>query len=656
MNLGEILVYLNPLLILSAIYFGYRNINGKNTKSERNFNSLAYIILGNHTFLLILLCYYFLTTNLRFEYVSDYSSNDLSTGYKLAGVWAGRDGTLLIWTWATSFTLVLERFFHKTKEKQRELTSLIGMVLLLALCIIQLYINPFGLNETTPDEGNSLNPLLLSPYMIIHPPIVFVSYGMIVLLYASAISFLITEDKSWNDTIKRWGRGSWIGMSLALIIGGYWAYVTLGWGGYWAWDPVETSGLLPWFAMTTLLHTSVMSRRKKDYRILGPLLSMLTFILVLLESFVTRGGIWSSVHSFIVEDTGGTWSRLNYVLENDISVKGFFILMILTLITTFAIIEEKYRKRKIEEETPQYDSIEKVFSEDNTFFAAIYTQLLILTVTLVLLLVRANGYLSPEVFEVRLAPFVVILAAIFTTHTLKPFMDIQKILIIVGLSTFFSITYAYISEGRSWMVGAMVPWAFVCSYSIFRYMWKYRTKKLLPMLRAWGPYTAHLGIMLILIGYCLSYGLGTEDSITLKEGERKLAGNFILELEEVTMNSGPDVMACVPKCTALIILLENGDNVLIDDQITKQTEAGQETTQIYLKHQIHRDLYITLNKVTQDDDGGQSATITVREIPGIILVWIGSFLTILGMIMTMFTEWKPGQKWLRNISKKVPDH
>ena len=92
-------------------------------------------------------------------------------------------------------------------------------MLLLSLCIIQLYINPFRLNEDLPNIGNGLNPLLLSPYMIIHPPIVFISYGMIVLLYASAMAYLITENKNWTNTIKRWGRGSWIGMSLALIIG-----------------------------------------------------------------------------------------------------------------------------------------------------------------------------------------------------------------------------------------------------------------------------------------------------------------------------------------------------------------------------------------------------------------------------------------------------
>jgi len=647
MNVGEILIYLNPLLVLCSIYFGFNYLKNTDKADKRNFEALLSITLVTHTIALILLAYYFLVTDLRFEYVSDYSAENLSLGYKLAGIWAGRDGTLLIWAWTTILSINVERKLHSGEDSQKQSTSLIGCIILLGFCIIQLYINPFSQNETVPGIGNGLNPLLLSPYMIIHPPIVFVSYGMIVLLYASGMAYLITGNKNWNETVKRWGRSSWIGMSLALSIGGYWAYVTLGWGGYWAWDPVETAGLLPWLATTSLLHTAVMSRRKKKYNVLGPLLAMLTFVLVLLESFVTRGGIWSSVHAFIVEETGGAWSRLGYVLENDVSVKGFFILMILSIILTFGLVVSNYRKKEAEE-PKEYNSLEDYFSEDNTFFAAIYTQLLILTVTLVLLLVRANGYMTPEVFEVRLAPFVVILSAIFTIHTLRPFIDLQKILVVVGLGIAFSLAYAIMSEGRGWMVGAMIPWAFICGYSIFRYMWRYRTKKLLPMLRAWGPYTAHLGMMLILIGYCLSYGLGTEDSITLQEGERKLAGNFVLELEKVTMDPGPDEM----KVTAFIRLIENDDDVVIDDQISKRIEGTEETTQIYLKHQIHRDLYITLNSATPGAEGGESsATITVREIPGIILVWTGTLFTISGMLLTMFTEWKPGKEWLRSIGK-----
>tara|TARA_B100000029_G_scaffold500057_1_gene571231 strand:- start:34 stop:1950 length:1917 start_codon:yes stop_codon:yes gene_type:complete len=638
MNLGEALVFLNPLLLLFSIYFGYNYIKGKDERHGKIFERLLHIILATHTIALLLLAYYFFKTDLRFEYVSDYSAETLSLGYKLAGVWAGRDGTLLIWAWATILSIIVERRLYSEDDEQIQITSVVGCVILLAFCIIQIFINPFSLNETVPIIGNGLNPVLLSPYMIIHPPIVFVSYGMIVLLYASGIAYLLTENPKWNDTIRRWGRGSWIGMSLALSLGGYWAYVTLGWGGYWAWDPVETAGLLPWLAMTSLLHTSVMSRRKNEYQTLGPLLAMLTFVLVLFESFVTRGGIWSSVHAFIVEETGGAWSRLGYVLENDVSVRGFSVLMIISMIVTFGLVFSKYSKKE-PEKPKEYSTLEDYFSEDNVFFAAIYTQLLILTVTFVLLLVRVNGYMAPEVFEVRLAPFVVVLAAIFTIHTLRPFIDLQKILVVVGLGTVFSLVYAIMSEGDSWMVGAMIPWALICGYSIFRYMWRYRTKKLLPMLRAWGPYSAHLGMMLILIGYCFSYGLDTENTVTLQEGERKPVGEFVIELEEIEMITESGEI----KWIVFVIITEDGEEI-VNDQISKGLVSGG----VYLKHEFDRDIYITLNSV---DTNESTATITLREIPGIILVWTGTVMTILGMLMTMFTEWNPGKKWLRRIGK-----
>jgi len=649
MNIGEILVYCIPLIAIFAIYF----LLLKKDTELLNYSLLA--LLGTQTISLVMLIYFFYTTNLEYKYVSDYSSTDLSLFYKLSGLWAGRDGTLLIWTWSATLFMLLERKYNTNNDKQKELTTAICTLIILALAIIQLYINPFRINEIVPDEGNGLNPLLLSPYMIIHPPIVFISYGMIVLLYAAGMAYLITGEKNWNESIKRWGRASWIGMSLALILGGYWAYVTLGWGGYWAWDPVETAGLLPWLSMTTLLHTSVMSRRKKTYVVLGPLLAMLTFILVLLESFVTRGGIWSSVHSFIVEETGGTFSRFWFVLENDISVRGFFIMMILAIATTLYLIIQKYKEQEIKE-GKNFDNIEEIFNDENTFFAAIYTQLLILTVTLVLLLVRSKGYMAPEVFEIRLAPFMVLLAAIFTIHTLRPFFEMKNILVITGLGIVFSLIYALISEGRGWMVGAMVPWAVICGFSILKYMNHHRNKKLLGMLRAWGPYTAHLGFMLIIVGYCFSYGLGTEDTINLEEGERKIVGNYILELEEIEMNPENNEIQLVA-----FIILESKDTrkIVLEDKISKKIQSGtnQETTQIYLKHKLDRDLYITLNSATPGEEGEKSsAIITIRDIPGIILVWIGSFLTILGMLTTMFTEWKPGKNWLKKMTKKVPDH
>ena len=644
MNFGDILIYSVPPLALTSIYLLL--VRKKTDYIEK----ILIALLSVQSLSLIMLISFFYTTNLEYKYVSDYSSTDLNLFYKFSGLWAGRDGTLLIWTWSATLFMILERKFNPTDDRQKELTTAICCLLIFGLSFIQLYINPFRTNDVIPVEGNGLNPLLLSPYMIVHPPIVFVSYGMIILLYASGMAYLITGNKNWNETIKRWGRASWIGMSLALILGGYWAYVTLGWGGYWAWDPVETAGLLPWLSMTTLLHTSVMSKKKNEYVILGPLLAMLTFILVLLESFVTRGGIWSSVHAFIVEETGGTFSRFWFVLENDVSVRGFFIMMILSIFITLYLVIQKYNKL---ESTKSKDikNIDDLFREENVFFAAIYTQLLILTVTLVLLLVRSKGYMAPEVFEIRLAPFVVLLASIFTVHTLRPFYEMKNIVIVSGFGVFLSLIYAVLSEGKGWMVGAMAPWALICGFSIFKYMNHHRSKKLLGMLRAWGPYTAHLGFMLIIIGYCFSYGLDDENTVNLEEGDRAIVGKYIIELVDIEMNPQDNEIELI----AYIILenKETGETVL-NDKISKKIESGtnQETTQIYLKHKLDRDLYITLNGATPGTENESSrAIITVRDIPGIILVWIGSFLTILGMLTTMFTEWKPGKKWLKQISK-----
>ena len=644
MNFGDILIYSVPPLALTSIYFLL--VRKKTDYIEK----ILIALLSVQSLSLIMLISFFYTTNLEYKYVSDYSSTDLNLFYKFSGLWAGRDGTLLIWTWSATLFMILERKFNPTNDRQKELTTAICCLLIFGLSFIQLYINPFRTNDVIPVEGNGLNPLLLSPYMIVHPPIVFVSYGMIILLYASGMAYLITDNKNWNETIKRWGRASWIGMSLALILGGYWAYVTLGWGGYWAWDPVETAGLLPWLSMTTLLHTSVMSKKKNEYVILGPLLAMLTFILVLLESFVTRGGIWSSVHAFIVEETGGTFSRFWFVLENDVSVRGFFIMMILSIIITLYLVIQKYNNLE-STETKDIKNIDDLFREENVFFAAIYTQLLILTVTLVLLLVRSKGYMAPEVFEIRLAPFVVLLASIFTVHTLRPFYEMKNIVIVSGFGVFLSLIYAVLSEGKGWMVGAMAPWALICGFSIFKYMNHHRTKKLLGMLRAWGPYTAHLGFMLIIIGYCFSYGLDDENTVNLEEGDRAIVGKYIIELVDIEMNPQDNEIELI----AYIILenKETGETVL-NDKISKKIESGtnQETTQIYLKHKLDRDLYITLNGATPGTENESSrAIITVRDIPGIILVWIGSFLTILGMLTTMFTEWKPGKKWLKQISK-----
>jgi cytochrome c biogenesis factor len=150
-------------------------------------------------------------------------------------------------------------------------------------------------------------------------------------------------------------------------------------------------------------------------------------------------------------------------------------------------------------------------------------------------------------------------------------------------------------------------------------------------------------MMLILIGYCLSYGIQTETTVTLQEGERRPVGDFVIELEEIYMVTESDEIMLNAR-----IKLTESDEIIVEDRISKGVISGG----VYLKHELDRDIYVTLDSVNPATDISEStATITVREIPGIILVWTGTILTILGMISTMFTEWEPGKKWLRSIGK-----
>ncbi|MEC8948381.1 MAG: cytochrome c biogenesis protein CcsA, partial [Candidatus Thermoplasmatota archaeon] len=436
MNPGDLLLHLNPLLLLASLAAGALHLrDGDSEKRLLQRVSLG-LLLGSLTASLLLLASYFYRTALEFEYVADYSAVELPLRYKLAGVWAGRDGTLLIWCWATALALNWELWRgsgagedsqpHSDAGQQR-LLVLFASGILLALATIQLAINPFTHSDPVPTEGRGLNPLLQSPWMTIHPPIVFTAFGFAVLLYAAGLAALAAHGEAWLDVGRRWGRWFWLLTASTLTMGGYWAYTTLGWGGFWAWDPVETSGLLPWLACTTFLHAAVMSKRKRQYSLLGPLLAMLVLLLVLLESFVTRGGIWLSVHAFLPTQSESAAQRFLTVMADDTSVKGLVVLLGSCLAVTGFTTVRAYLRAPATEPRKR-EKLDEWLDEDTTFFGAIYTQLLILTVALVLLLMGVNGYLPGFVFETRLALFVALLAALFTIYTLQRWYEPRRLL------------------------------------------------------------------------------------------------------------------------------------------------------------------------------------------------------------------------------------
>ncbi len=264
----------------------------------------------------LLLVYYFYTTNLKFNYVWTYTSSDLPLIYKLAGTIAGSQGTLLFWAalialgalWLNEKWGVSSDFIQKTQIVVISVgTYFIGLTMLDSPFKTIYQVDPKLPLDFIPAEGSGLNPLLQDLWMAIHPPIVFIAYAALTIPFAVAVVYLYKSirketkktHKTWIKIGVYWCRISWLFLTLAIAIGGFWSYKVLGWGGFWAWDPVETSSFVPWLLLTAAMHALSEHRIKREkYSILAPVLVALTFVVVVYATLVTRSGFFASIHAF----------------------------------------------------------------------------------------------------------------------------------------------------------------------------------------------------------------------------------------------------------------------------------------------------------------------------------------------------------------------
>jgi cytochrome c-type biogenesis protein CcmF len=345
---------------------------------------------------LFYLFHIFLTTDLSYEIVHNYSAEDMPTSYKLSGSWAGQAGSMVLWVaLVLGFWMVEEvRWWRRdragltpqeepeeirtrkgrkrggkksltAKQAERkaerkatppegwltfDLVRAVIMLVAFMLLVATMALEPFAERTTMfPDGGRGLNPVLLTPLMAIHPPIVFIAYALLTFCFAAAVAYLARRDPLWVDIARPWGRMAWLSLTLGIGIGAVWAYVTLGWGGYWAWDPVETSSLIPWIALTAFLHALHSHGRKGDYTYMAPMLAGLALFLVFFATFVTRSGVWASVHSYAGAAVGDATERVSAALDGSASLRWLWYTMWSVLIVTLA--GGAYRYWKAEEDS-----------------------------------------------------------------------------------------------------------------------------------------------------------------------------------------------------------------------------------------------------------------------------------------------------------------
>ena len=316
-TLGTIFLVLGliaSVVAVIALIWG-RRLGDEQGEGVTNTGYLAtFAVLASLSISVIIMVSAFFQQNFYLRYVAENHSTDVSSLswlYKLSGLWAGREGSLMFWAWLLSIFIayVAYRRLHVT-DRLSNMGIMVASVVQI-LFLVSLFFamnNPFklspadwvGSNGELLVGGIGMNPLLQHWAMILHPPTLFIGYAGMTIPFAFAIAAIIENDgsKLWVTIIDRVTVFSWLFLGIGIGLGAIWAYVVLGWGGYWAWDPVENASLLPWLTGVGLIHSFTVYRRRDGYKRWAIALASVTFAMVILGTFITRSGVVQSVHAF----------------------------------------------------------------------------------------------------------------------------------------------------------------------------------------------------------------------------------------------------------------------------------------------------------------------------------------------------------------------
>jgi cytochrome c-type biogenesis protein CcmF len=588
------------------------------------------------------LLYCIFTDQFDLEYVASYSNRALPRLYKFTALWGGQAGSLLFWL----FILIsyASLIVLTNRRRNRSLMPLVVTTLMVVstffLGLVTFMARPFVRLAFMPEDGNGLNPQLQNPFMAIHPPCLYLGYVGLTLPFAFAIAALATGrlDDTWFRTTRRWTILSWFFLGTGVLLGGWWAYVELGWGGYWAWDPVENASLIPWLTCTAFLHSVMIEERKKMLRVWNLSLVIMSFLLSILGTFITRSGVISSVHSFTKSDIGPVFAAFlglctlvsvglllyrvpllqsEHRLDSFVSRESTFLFNNLLLVgaafavlwgTLFPILSEAVRGVKITVGPP--------------FFNEIMVPIAFALVTLagicpVIAWRRASALKLVEKIQV---PFWALLGAV-AALLLGGVRDVYAI-VSFSLATFVIATtvmeFWWGTRSRQKVTGQNAGQAFLSLVD--------RNK------RRYGGFVVHLGFILIVIGITGSTAFKQESTASLRRGESFSVGRYRMVFED--MVSQEDANREFMGARLAVYDGQSRRGTLVPGQ--NFYKAGQNpSTEVDIRYTLRDDLYLIL---TGFDPQEGRATLKAYLNPLVNWIWIGGGVLILGAWFAMLPD------------------
>ena len=597
----------------------------------------------------------FVGNQYQYSYVANYSNRELDTYFKVAGLWAGQRGSLVFWTLLLSVFSSIAVFTNRNRNREfmpYVSGTLLGLLAFLIIVLLFADVSPFERLGFTPANGRGLNPQLQSYWMTIHPPTLYLGFTAFAVPFAFAVSALLTGrlDSRWIAITRRWILLSWFFLTCGIVLGMRWAYEELGWGGYWFWDPVENASLLPWLTATAFLHSIQIQENRGMLKVWNMVLVVITFLLTLFATFLTRSGLIESVHSFAQNLTiayiflgfmGGlaAFSLLLIVyrlplLRSENQIQSFLsresaflfnnlLLMGITFAvawgTLFPLITEGFFGETINVGPPFYNRV-------NIPIGLIL--LALMGIGPVIAWRRASPRNLRRNFVLPLAAGVVVLAALLLAgvrHNMAlATFGVSAFVMAIVVREFWKGTKA-----RARIAGEGV-------FSAFRGLVRRNRRR-------WGGYVVHAGVVVVFTGLAgAAFDVAVEQELAPGEAisVRSAFGNEYRLVYESLSHSRPraaeDVAENDWRWTALMTIYRNGERVGVarpERRIYPVME--QQSTEVGIASSVFEDLYV-IPKDVDLDSGAERVVFEVKALPLVPWIWCGGLVVAIGAVVGLW--------------------
>jgi cytochrome c-type biogenesis protein CcmF len=563
----------------------------------------------------------FVNNDFSVLYVAQHSNSLLPTMYRVAAVWGGHEGSLLLWVLMLAlWTAAVAAFsFSLPQAMVARVVGVLGWVSVGFLLFILALSIPFERLLPAAADGRDLNPLLQDPGLVIHPPMLYMGYVGFSVAFAFAIAALMAGrlDAAWARWSRPWTVVAWLFMTFGIGLGSWWAYYELGWGGWWFWDPVENASLMPWLVGTALIHSLMASDKRGNFKAWTVLLSISAFSLSLLGTFLVRSGVLTSVHAFASDPK-----------------RGVFILMFLALVVGFSLTLYAWRMPKVRMgQAVSLLSRETLLLANSVLLVVACAAVLLGTIYPLVIDALNLGKLSvgPQYFNAVFVPLMVPLLVIMVPGTVVRWRESQwgELLLRLRWVALAAVGVGLVAPALAgeWSIGAAFGFtlaAWVVLGSVQHIVLRWRQPGHIGA-AYWGMQCAHIGLAVVVAGITGVKSFEVERDVRMGVGDVVTIAPYAFRLQGMSEVKGPNYRAV----RADVEVLKNGQPIdRLYPEKRRYFSTAMPMTEAAIDSGFMRDLYVSLGDPIDGPTPQWSMRVYYK--PFVPWIWAGVLLMVLG--------------------------